>query len=83
MVEIVGLVTNPSVVINGETMTYTGTVTASDKLVIDTERMTVTFNGANAMANYNKVFPKLAVGDNVVTAASGGTTIVRWLNRWL
>ncbi len=83
VVEIVGLVTNPSVVINGETMTYTGTVTASDKLVIDTERMTVTFNGANAMANYNKVFPKLAVGDNVVTAASGGTTIVRWLNRWL
>lgn len=82
VVEIVGLVTNPSVVINGETMTYTGTVTASDKLVIDTERMTVTFNGANAMANYNKVFPKLAVGDNVVTAASGGTTIVRWLNRW-
>jgi len=83
VVEIVGPVTNPSVVINGATMTYTGTVTVSDKLIIDTEKLTATFNGANALANYNGVFPKLAVGDNTVTAASAGTTQTIWLNRWI
>jgi len=82
VIEIVGPVTNPSVVINGATMTYTGTVTVSDKLIIDTEKLTATFNGANALANYNKKFPWLAVGDNAVTV-SGGAVQVIWLNRWI
>jgi phage-related protein len=83
VVEIVGPVTNPSVTVAGKTMTYTGTVTANDKLIIDTEKLTCTFNGVNALANYNGVFPKLAVGDNTVTAASAGTTQTIWLNRWI
>ncbi len=82
-VEIVGPVTNPSVTVAGKTMTYTGTVTASDTLIIDTEKLTCTFNGANALANFNGVFPKLAVGNNAVTAASAGTTTVKWHNRWI
>lgn len=82
IVEIVGPVTNPSVTINGKVMTYTGEVTASDLLIIDTEKLTATFNGANALVNYNGVFPKLAVGDNTVTV-SGGTVKVIWLNRWI
>ena len=82
MIEIVGPVTNPSVTINGKVMTYTGEVTASDLLIIDTEKLTATFNGANALVNYNGVFPKLAVGDNTVTV-SGGTVKVIWLNRWI
>ena len=56
-VEIVGSVTNPSVTIGSLTMTYTGLVTASDTLIIDSEKLTATFNGANALANYNGVFP--------------------------
>lgn len=83
VVEIVGPVTNPSVTIGGKVMTYTGQVTASDTLIIDTEKLTCTFNGVNALANYNGVFPKLAVGDNTVTAASAGTTQTIWLNRWI
>lgn len=83
VVEVVGPVTNPSVTVAGKTMTYTGTVTANDKLIIDTEKMTCTFNGANALASYNGVFPKLAIGNNTVTAASAGTTTVKWFNRWL
>lgn len=81
-VEIVGPVTNPAVTVGSKTMTYAGEVTASDLLVIDTEKMTAEFNGANAMANYNKVFPKLAVGNNTVTI-SGGTVTVKWYNRWI
>ena len=83
IVEIVGPVTNPSVKIGSAEMKYTGQVTASDKLIIDTEKLTCTFNGANALANFNGVFPKLAVGDNTVTAASAGTTQTIWLNRWI
>ena len=82
IVEIVGPVTNPSVKIGSAEMKYTGQVTASDKLIIDTEKLTATFNGANALVNYNGVFPKLAVGDNTVTV-SGGTVKVIWLNRWI
>ncbi len=83
IVEIVGPVTNPSVTIGGKVMTYTGIVTASDKLIIDTDKLTATFNGANALVNYNGVFPGLAVGDNAVTAASAGTTTVKWTNRFI
>lgn len=83
IVEVVGPVTNPSVTIGGKVMTYTGQVTASDKLIIDTEKLTATFNGANALVNYNGVFPGLAVGNNAVTAASAGTTTVKWTNRWV
>jgi len=81
-VEIVGPVTNPSVKIGSAEMKYTGQVTASDTLIIDTEKLTATFNGANALANYNGVFPKLAVGNNTITAAEAGTTTVKWYNRW-
>jgi len=84
IVEIVGPVINPSVTVAGLTMTYTGTVTASDKVIIDTEKRTVTFNGVNALGdNFNNVFPKLVVGSNAILAASSGTTSVKWTNRFL
>lgn len=81
-VEIVGPVTNPAVTVGGTIMTYTGQVTASDLLVIDTEKRTAIFNGVNALANYNKAFPKLAVGNNTVTI-TGGTISVKWYDRWV
>ncbi len=83
LVEIVGPVTNPTVTIGGVEMTYTGTITASDTLRIDTEKYSCTFNGVNALANYNLKFPQLGVGANYVIAASGGTTRVKWFNRWI
>jgi phage-related protein len=84
IVEIVGLVTNPSVTIGGKTMTYTGTVTASDMLIIDTEKLTCTFNGANALGNLTGLTPsiKLAVGNNVVTV-TGGTVTLKWNNKFI
>lgn len=83
VVEIIGPVTNPTVTIGGVEMTYTGIVTASDTVQIDTERYICTFNGVNALANYNLKFPHLSVGANYVIAASGGTTYVKWRNRWI
>ena len=83
VIEIVGPVTNPSVTIGTKTMIYTGTLTASDTLIIDTEKLTCTFNGANALANYNKVFPQLAVGNNTVTVPATGETTVKWYDRFI
>lgn len=78
-----GEVTNPSVVVAGYTMTYTGTVAIGSALVIDTDKLTVTLDGANALPNYNGVFPKLQPGNNSVTAAAAGTTTIRWYDRWI
>ena len=83
IIEVKGPVTNPSVTIGGTTLTYTGSLSSADTLIIDTEKMTVTFNGVNALANYSGGFPKLQPGDTVVTAATGGTTIFRWRDRWV
>ena len=81
IVEIVGPVTNPSVTVAGLIMSYTGQVTASDKVVIDTKKRTCTFNGVNALGNFNSVFPKLAVGNNTISV-SGGTVTTKWFNNW-
>jgi len=78
-----GEVTDPSVVVAGYTMAYTGTIGAGSALVIDTEKMTVVLDGENALPNYNGVFPKLQPGDNAVTAAASGTTTIRWYSRWI
>lgn len=80
---ITGAVTNPSVTVGGYTMAYDGTINAGSVLVIDTEKLTAMLNGVNALPNYNGVFPKLAVGNNVVVAAAAGTTVVAWYDRWI
>lgn len=81
-IEIIGPVTNPSVTIGSSTLTWTGTVGVGNKLEIDTERMTVTFNGVNALANYEGGFPKLQPGGTEVTV-SGGTITFTWRGRWI
>jgi len=78
-----GPVTNPSVVVAGYTMTYTGTVASGKSLIIDTDKLTAIYDGANALPNYNGVFPKLQPGNNSVTAAAAGTTKLNWYDYWL
>jgi phage-related protein len=77
-----GPVTNPSVTVAGYTMAYTGTIGAGSTLVIDTGNLTGVLGGANALPNYNGVFPKLQPGNNAVTAAAAGTTTLNWYDRW-
>ncbi len=80
---ITGPVTNPSIVVTGYTMAYTGTIEAGKSLVVDTEKMTAIYDNVNALPNYNGVFPKLQPGNNTVTAAAAGTTVVAWYDRYL
>lgn len=83
-ITIVGAVTNPSVVIGSYTLTYTGTLTSSDTLIIDTGALTCTFNGVNALGDLTGLTPDvvLAVGDTVVTV-SGGTVTLTWTERFI
>jgi phage-related protein len=78
-----GAVTNPSVTVGGYTMIYNGTVALGSVLIIDTEKLTAMLDGVNALPNFNGVFPRLQPGDNAVTAAAGGTTVLNWLDRWI
>ena len=83
-IEIVGAVTNPSVVVGAYTLTYTGTLTSSDTLIIDTGAMTCTFNGVNAMGGLSGMtdFIALLPGGTAVTVASAGATTFKWYDTW-
>lgn len=80
-----GPVTNPSVVVAGYTMTYTGTVALGSVLIIDTDKLTAMLNGVNALSNVGgfSPVPKLQPESNVVTAAAAGTTTLNWRDRWI
>jgi predicted phage tail component-like protein len=81
IIEIAGAVTNPSVVIGDVTLAYTGTISAGQKLIIDTDSQTAKIGIANAMAGYNGEFPLLQPGSVNVTA--GNNVTIRWRDKWL
>lgn len=81
-VSIRGAVTNPVLTIGGETLRWTGVMTANDVLEIDTENMRVTLNGINVLANYTGGFPQIQPGETAVTAAAAETTWL-WRDRWI
>lgn len=58
-----------------------------DELIIDTDAMTVTLNGENAVAYVtdNSIFFKLAPGDSMLNFAGGEQADIRilWKDRWL
>lgn len=81
VIEITGIVTDPEVIIDGESLQWTGTVGATDKLVIDTDKQTVTFNGINALASYKGTFPWIPPGETVISAPPN--TVVRWRDAWI
>jgi len=55
-------------------MGYTGTLTAGDVLVIDTDEQTVELNGANATRYFTGEFPQLYAGTNELLWKDGGET---------
>lgn len=70
------------------TMTFNGVnMVAGDELVIDTEHMTVTLNGANIIDKLSdeSAFFKLMPGENDITVEGGTTADVKvlWKDRWL
>lgn len=73
--------TDPIITVGNETLKYTGTLTSTDTLIINTADATVEVNGVNALPNYQGGFPKLKPGETSVTAPEG--TVFRWRAKWL
>jgi phage-related protein len=67
---------NPSVTVNGITLSYTGVVSG---LVIDCEKQTVMDGSTNVIQNFNGVFPVFKVGSNTVT----GNAVFKWRDRYI
>lgn len=63
------------------------TLQPGDELIIDTDAMTVTLNGENAVAYVtdDSIFFKLAPGDSTLNFAGGEQADIRilWKDRWL
>lgn len=82
-IEIIGPVTDPTVMVGTAELKWTGALTESDHLIIDSRTMTVTFNGVNAASAFMGDFPFLRPGMTEVIAAASGTTTWKFRNRWL
>ena len=83
IIDILGPATNPAISVGSSVLSYAGSLSVVDQLVIDTDKKTVAFNGVNALKYFTGEFPVLPPGDTVVSAASGGTTTFKWRNRYL
>lgn len=73
--ELTGPATNPtlSVLTTNTALTYNGTITASQKLVIDMFNKTATLNGTSVIGNISGDFVYMAPGTNRVTYTAGNT----------
>ena len=81
-IEISGTVTDPTVVIGDDTLSYDGTINAGETLVIDTENMTAELDGENVLHNLTGDLPlMLQPGETAVTADSNVTFI--WREKWV
>lgn len=81
IIEITGPVTNPSLTIDGETLSYNASISTGTKLIIDTEKQTAKIGNVNALGDYNGVFPMLQPGETKVTSSSNIT--IKWHDKWI
>ena len=82
IIEISGAITNPSVTIGTDVLTYTGTITSGNTLVIDTLKKTVKIGNSNAVNNFNGVFPLLSA-DTELNVVAGSNVKIKWRDKWL
>ncbi len=81
IIEIVGVASNPTVVIDDVTLAYTGNIDSGQTLVIDTESQTAMIGTTNVLDGYNGEFPLLQPGDaNVIT---DNIVTIRWRDKYL
>ena len=81
-IEIRGLATNPSLTIDGELLSYAGTINAGETLVIDTKKKTAKIGNTNVLDNWCKKFPVLKPETTVEVTASNNI-IMKWRESWI
>ena len=80
---VTGISNSPTITIGDKTMRWNELVGAGHLLVIDTGRLTVTYNDDNSLQHFNNVFIKLQPGDNIITVTGGGTFEFSWVEKWV
>ncbi len=83
IVKVYGVSDQPSIAIAGKVMQWDSDVEIGKVLIIDTGRLTAVYDGLNALPVHNKVFLKLAPGDNTVSVFGGGTFEFTWIEKWV
>ncbi len=83
IIKVAGESANPTIHIAGHTLVWNGSVMANKELIINTGDLTVTYDGDNVLGHYNKVFPKLQPGTNLMTVSGGGTFEFSWVEKWV
>lgn len=81
-VEIAGPVTNPSITIGADILTYTGSLLEGEALILDTLKQTAKIGNINAIDNYNGVFPLLYPDTELSVVASSNVTI-KWNDKFI
>ena len=81
IININGLADNPTIEIDGQTLTYNGTIEYGQTVVIDTEKKTVMMGDINVLNNWCGIFPTLKPGNTNVIM--NGNISIRWRNSWL
>ncbi len=82
IIEIRGLATNPSLTIDGELLSYAGTINTGETLVIDTKKKTAKIGDTNVLDNWGKKFPVLKPETTVEVTASNNI-IIKWRESWI
>lgn len=82
IIEISGAITNPSVTIGTDILSYTGTIESGNTLVIDTLKKTVKIGNNNAVDNFNGVFPLLPANTELNVVAGNNVTI-KWRDKFI
>ena len=83
IIEVRGIVTDPEIIVGGDTLSYQGTLGETDLLVIDTGKKIVIFNGVNAVGSFEGLFPKLQPGETQVQVSANGETKFKWHDCWI
>lgn len=81
-IEIGGLATNPSLTIDGELLSYAGTINAGETLVIDTKKKTAKIGNTNVLDNWCGKFPILIPEAEIEVMASNNI-VIKWRESWL
>lgn len=81
IIEVEGELTNPDIVVESTTLTYTGTISEGETLVINTGKQTVKLDGENVLENFNEKWPMLQPGNTEVVADNKVT--FKWRSRWV
>lgn len=82
IIEISGLTNNPSLIVNGETLTFTGTINAGEVLKIDTLKKTAKIGDVNVLDNWCKIFPVLNP-NTTINVEMENNIAIKWRNRWI